>query len=276
MRPGVRPVVVPHKMMRLMESRAWLAIFLSGLAAGWFGCSKEAAPNEPQSAARSDDGGTNVNASSVVEPTGNGKVDAGDGCIQLGGIQGTAFTAHVEPASRWFWAAVPGQNTPAKIGVIATGDPVALKGQTASLGTGANADYATCTHCLPMVLGCTGDDCTGARWFFPRGGSATFTSTATLDGESFAGHFDDVLLREVSINPDTLVATDLPGGACFRFTSVTFSATADLGVLPGVDGGDDDGGTDGSVSSSGGSGGGGKKLDGGVGVAEPTDAFAPN
>jgi hypothetical protein len=163
--------------------------------------------------------------------------DATSGCDELGSLKANNLTASYDTDSRWFTGAVPGRPSLTELTVLGVGSPSSLQGNIVALGTGLNANYATCTHCMMVLAGCTATDCTGAKKFFAELGSAYFNQVSSGPGEPFAGQFADVTLREVTLDAN-YTSTDVPNGACLHLTSFTFSALTPANATDGGDSSD--------------------------------------
>jgi hypothetical protein len=116
-----------------------------------------------------------------------------------------------------------------KLTILASGDPTQLVGKSAPVGTGDNANFATCTHCFVVAIGCAGSDCSRAALFYPRSGSATFASVATAVGQTFEGTLENAELVQVTIDTQTQTSTPVAGGACIKVPTLTFRGTAAIG-----------------------------------------------
>ncbi len=106
-----------------------------------------------------------------------------------------------------------------RLGVIAVGARPELLNKAAALGTGANANYETCTHCFAIAIGCTATDCKQGVWFYAKSGAAVFTQVAAQSGEKFEGKFSDVTLEQVSIDWNTAHSTPVRGAHASTSTS---------------------------------------------------------
>ncbi len=176
-------------------------------------------------------------------------------CEELGALEADGVAAAMDEVEQWFWgglASRPGT----RVGVIGTN--TAAVGVPTTLGVGAQSDWATCTHCLAVVVGCNGADCSTGTWFVASGGTARFDAVATRPGEAFTSQFDDVILEQVAVDPKTHHSTVVPNGGCFHVTSASFSAITQAAAEGGTPGGgsDGDGGTGSTSSDHGGRGGG--------------------
>lgn len=113
-----------------------------------------------------------------------------------------------------------------KLTILASGDPAQLVGKNTAVGTGDNANFATCTHCFVVAIGCGGSDCSRAALFYPRSGSALFTSVASQTGQMFEGTLENAELVQVTIDTQTQRSTPVVGGACIKVSTLTFGGTA--------------------------------------------------
>ena len=86
---------------------------------------------------------------------------------------------------------------------------------TFDLGSGVNANYATCEQCI-IVYQDYIDPATPTKTFFQTAGSITIDSH-TIPGVTAAIglSWESVTLAEVTIEPDTFVSTLVPDGACY-------------------------------------------------------------
>jgi uncharacterized membrane protein YgcG len=185
------------------------------------------------------------------------------GCEALGTLVGNGLSASLDSATRRS-VAVPlvSRPTATRVAVQGVGASSDLSGKTIALGVAANSANDTCTHCLLIAVGCTGDDCSSATYYFPRSGTATFTAVASAAGQPFGGRFSDVILEHVTIDPATGATRAAGDDHCLYVKDLAFDALVpEESVLPpsdvdaDVDGGggtEDDGGS--STSSSGGGG----------------------
>jgi hypothetical protein len=113
-----------------------------------------------------------------------------------------------------------------RLTILASGDPKVLAGKAAPVGAGDNANFATCTHCVVVAIGCSGSDCSRAALFYPRSGSAMFASVATTGGETFEGSLENAELVQVTIDTQTQRSTPVAGGACIKVPTLSFRGTA--------------------------------------------------
>jgi len=133
-----------------------------------------------------------------------------------------------------------------KLTILASGDPAQLVGKTTAVGTGGNANFATCTHCFVVAIGCAGSDCSRAALFYPRSGSATFAAVANAAGQTFEGTLENAELVQVTIDTQTQASTAVPGGACIKVPTLAFRGTAALAPVGGTSGAPPGGGTSGT------------------------------
>jgi hypothetical protein len=176
--------------------------------------------------------------------------DAKSACEELGSLKATSLTASYDTDSRWFTGAVPARPSLTQLTVLAVGSPADLQGKIVALGTGPNANYATCTHCMIVLVGCSATNCDSARKFFGEAGSAYFSQVASGPGQPFVGEFDDVTLREVKLDAK-YTSTDVPSGACLHLTSFVFSGATPASATDAGDSGSSANGT-GSAGRAGG------------------------
>jgi hypothetical protein len=160
----------------------------------------------------------------VPPPSSSATPTTAAGCEDLGTISNMSLTAYIGGITEAAAFALP--NRPETTKVAAVGETSSMVGQPVVLGSGAEANFATCSHCLVLAIGCT-TDCSSAAWFFARSGTVTFSSVATSEAApsaSFQGDFENVDLEQVSVNGNTYTSTPVPGGACLHIDSFTFSA----------------------------------------------------
>lgn len=150
-------------------------------------------------------------------------------CEDFGTLGGTSLKARASGPTIATSMTVANRPVKTRLAVSAYGARAALVGQTVDLGTGKNASMATCTHCIAIAIGCTESSCSGAAWFYPRSGRATFTDVGAKTGESFSGSLTDVILEQVKVDSVTMATTPIPGGACIRLPSLQFAAIVEGG-----------------------------------------------
>ncbi len=183
-------------------------------------------------------------------------------------LSATALTGTIDktqsPNSEQTSFTLPNRPVATKVKVVGVGEASDLVGSGAVLGASVNGSYATCTHCLVVAIGCSATSCAGAALFFPRAGTGTFSAVGQRRGQPFAGKFTDVVLEQVTIDPETLASAPVPNGACMHVATLTFGAMLEGGGDPvdagpfleggaGTgDGGSDGGGGGHSSTSSGG------------------------
>ena len=207
---------------------------------------------------------------------------AAPGCEELGRVVGTSLAARlVSSTQRSIALPLANRAVASRVAVVGVGLSTSLTGKTVPLGTGDNANYATCTHCLVAAIGCT-TDCSKAAWFFARSGTALFTAVPGAPGQAFTGRYTDVILEEVRVDLATGHSSKVEGGACLHIEELAFDGSTasstsptDGGSTSSSSGGTADGGSSGAASpsdagtgSSSGSGGGGKGTD-----SHPIDPF---
>jgi hypothetical protein len=248
---------------RMLDRRAGVRLRLGfaarllagGLAAAAcaLACSSSSAPSESAPGGGGLDSGASLNptvSGQDAAPTGDASTEV---CEELGALTATGVAALYDVDSRWFRGGLSGRPVATDLAVAAMGSASSLQGALVTLGAGVNANYATCTHCLRVQLGCTATDCAGASNYFAKSGSALFNQVSSGPSQVFAGQFVDVTLRPVTIDPKTFVSTEI-AGPCFHLTSFTFSSkTAAQPTDGGTTGGD--GGDGGDADSGTGSGG---------------------
>ncbi|HTQ05172.1 MAG TPA: hypothetical protein VMI54_15015 [Polyangiaceae bacterium] len=92
------------------------------------------------------------------------------------------------------------------------------------LGTGDEENYATCSRCV--YLGQDVGSSSIKAFFFAKSG----TLDIAADSKQMQGKPDltlsDVLLTEVTIDTDTNVSTEVPGGRCLHLASLTLTTTS--------------------------------------------------
>ncbi|MCC6621926.1 MAG: hypothetical protein IT385_11760 [Deltaproteobacteria bacterium] len=168
------------------------------------------------------------------EPDCAGKICGGDGC---GGTCGpgceftqtcnASQTACVGPTPSCPIVSFPSVLFPAGVQVVAAETATNIGGSTSDyvqiyvrtdakgefdLASGVNSSFATCEQCILL----SEDD--GETWFFQYRGELTVDEDTRIfdDPPVFEGEVYDVLLREVTIDPNTYVSTWVPGGRCYR------------------------------------------------------------
>ena len=92
----------------------------------------------------------------------------------------------------------------------------------------SDTNYATCSTCVLVWTGCTGDECTGPTYFATEG---TLEISALATGGSFTGTLTDARLVEVEIDQRTYLSTPVDEGGTWCVASVSFDAAV-AGALP--------------------------------------------
>jgi hypothetical protein len=101
------------------------------------------------------------------------------------------------------------------------GEPIPIGAY--NLRAGENGNWATCTHCVRLGDGCDADGC--ARVFFQAWGKGQFTELSTSSAGLYSGALNDLVLVEVSFDPDDYWSTPVPGGACYRFQRIGWGSS---------------------------------------------------
>lgn len=83
-------------------------------------------------------------------------------------------------------------------------------------------NYADCGVCL-LAYECTPTTC-GVSYLV-ESGTANVTAAGYGQGDAFTATFDDLVLREVTIDSDTLMSTPVPGGKTWCIESLTATGT---------------------------------------------------
>jgi hypothetical protein len=91
-----------------------------------------------------------------------------------------------------------------------------------TLGTGADADYATCDHCV--IVGQDNNGTNIAAAFFASAGTMAVTTPDTGNGKS-KGTLTGVTLVEVTLDQMTGASTPIPGGACLNLATTSWDTT---------------------------------------------------
>jgi hypothetical protein len=261
-----RSTIVREYEMRVSVARFFLGVL--ALAAVAVACSSTPAddPSPGQGGSNPsgvvDDGGVGP-AVALIDGSAN-DADAKSGCDELGALNASGLTASYDTASRWFTGALSGRPSLTQLTVVGVGTPSDLQGKVVALGAGLNDNYATCTHCMIVLVGCTATDCNSAKKFFAEAGSAYFNQVASGPGQPFVGQFTDVTLREITLDA-SFTSTDVPGGACLHLASFAFSAKTPANATDA--GGSSDGG---NATGSGG------KGVGSVGTTDPPLVIRPS
>ncbi len=110
------------------------------------------------------------------------------------------------------------------------------------LGTGDDANYASCSRCVWLGVD-LGDSGIAKTYFYAKSGRLDIAA----DSDQLNGypdvHVSDVLLSEITLDSDTHVSAEVPGGRCLHLTSaaVVISKVPDGWNCPGYAYGTDDG-----------------------------------
>ncbi|TNF24283.1 MAG: hypothetical protein EP329_25155 [Deltaproteobacteria bacterium] len=92
------------------------------------------------------------------------------------------------------------------------------------LGTGDNANYATCSQCV--VVYADYDETNGpAATYFQRGGTLVTADGQTPGDADFGVTLTDLVLEEVTIDDTTYTSTPVTDGACYEMTGSATLAT---------------------------------------------------
>jgi hypothetical protein len=91
---------------------------------------------------------------------------------------------------------------------------------------GANANYATCTHCVTARIDETRTGAT--KSYMAASGTLTLTAGTAATWE-FAGRLDQVTLIEATFDPVTSESTPVAGGTCLRLGSAVFDTVKPVG-----------------------------------------------
>jgi len=257
------------RMFRFVSSIAVSSLVAMMIACGTSSTDDTSSPgpapnNDPPPAAITQTGSPGV-VPQVVDAAPQA-VDSGPKCDELGNLEGLGIEASYEAGDQWFWGPLANPAA-ARLGILGSASSASSQGQTVQLGVGPEANYATCTHCFTIAVGCNGDDCSKATWFFAKSGTSRFDHVATSAGETFSGRFDDVTLVQVTVDfANGYQSAEVANGGCYHVTAATFSATTiAIDPLPPDDGGTSDGGgssVDGGDGGDGGGGGGGNTNNG--------------
>jgi hypothetical protein len=84
----------------------------------------------------------------------------------------------------------------------------------------AGNNYEDCSLCLLIYAGCTDDGCESL--YFADEGSITFDTGVGVD-QTFTGWLNDVVFREVEVDPDTYYSTPIAGGKTWCLDSQSLS-----------------------------------------------------
>jgi hypothetical protein len=110
------------------------------------------------------------------------------------------------------------------------------------LGTGDDANYASCSRCVWLGVD-LGDSGQARTYFYAKSGQLDIAA----DSDQLNGypdiHVTDVLLSEVTLDDDTHVSTEVPGGRCLHLSSaaVVVAKAPDGWKCPAFAYGTDDG-----------------------------------
>jgi hypothetical protein len=95
------------------------------------------------------------------------------------------------------------------------------------LGTGDDANYASCSRCIWVGVD-VGDSGIAKTYFYAKSGTLDIAS----DSEQMNGlpdmHLTDVLFSEVTIDSDTHVSTEVWGGRCLHLVSASLVITSNV------------------------------------------------
>lgn len=95
----------------------------------------------------------------------------------------------------------------------------------------SGSNFADCGLCVIAHTGCTADGC--EKSFFADTGSITIDTFGMATGEKFVGAMEGVIMREVTIDPDTYKSTLVPDGDTWCMDGYDFSAALkDAGPPP--------------------------------------------
>ncbi|MBI5490779.1 MAG: DUF1566 domain-containing protein [Deltaproteobacteria bacterium] len=102
-------------------------------------------------------------------------------------------------------------------------EPTFAPGSFVLGATAAERNYQTCGTCIVAGTTCTASDgC--EKMFFATAGTLAITDIGSAGGR-FAGTLTGLELMEVTIDPDTLRSTPVPGGAQWCIDSTAFDGT---------------------------------------------------
>ena len=96
----------------------------------------------------------------------------------------------------------------------------------------AGSNYENCGNCVRMQTQCSKASQSCAKQWYADEGELVITEIG--DG-TFAGEFKNIVLKEVTIDPNTYVSTPVPGGEVWCIPSLPFSeemATGGTGTTP--------------------------------------------
>lgn len=87
------------------------------------------------------------------------------------------------------------------------------------LGTGDDANYASCSRCVWLGVDLGDTSGTAKTYFYAKSGRLDIAA----DSDQLKGypdmHVTDVLLSEITLDSDTHVSTEVPGGRCLHLAS---------------------------------------------------------
>lgn len=92
---------------------------------------------------------------------------------------------------------------------------------TFDLSQDGDGNYATCSRCLSVIQDPNTAD---QKQFFQVAGTMVVGPASEATGGYLHITLDDVTLVEVTIDPNTLTSTPVPGGDCVHFASTAISA----------------------------------------------------
>ncbi len=95
---------------------------------------------------------------------------------------------------------------------------------TYDLSSGADANFATCAHCLLVFEDVSGSG--AATTFFQQSGTLTLASITSPPNGVVAGALTNAKLVEVTVDPNTYESTPVPGGACLFIANSSIATTA--------------------------------------------------
>lgn len=160
-----------------------------------------------------------------ADGTSHAALSTAGACEDVGTFTGSALSvkmaSNVESAT---WSAVD-RPQPARFTIFASGSASELSNKTVDLATGVNTNFATCSHCFIVAIGCTGSDCSKAAFFYPRSGTAVFTKVASAANQPFEGRLENADLVQVVIDSSSDKSSVVPKGACMHVQTLSFSGT---------------------------------------------------
>ena len=209
-------------------------------AAALIGCGGGGSGTDPlaDSGAANQDG-TGGDGGSHQGDAGHGPPDGGAGTQDSGSdasipdecnaIQVSAFEPLQVPG--WFLAdAAAEQLSEGKLRLELLSRPgQPLQPGTFDLSAAPDNDYATCAHCVLLLEG--GDEpATASRAFFQRSGLLTAEVVPQGASTQSKGSLSNVVLQEVTIDPNTSAVTFKPSGACYALTHASWDTTIPEGT----------------------------------------------